>query len=79
MLVKRADRAKARKDACSTKRSASRYIEASKDLFVFVHMIELIDHMSGEIGELRETISMLGVDEDDAPQMFAGSRTNLPN
>ena len=81
LLSGRVDKAKASKDAKPTRRREGKHIEAAKDLFVFVHMMELIEHMSSEIADLRDTLTAVGVHEegDEIPEMFAAKKTPFLN
>ncbi len=81
LLVRRIERAHARKQAHPSERSASNYIEVSKDAVVFVHMMKLIEHMSYEIGDLRQMLTALGASKgtSDLPELFGPKKTNLPN
>lgn len=81
MLSGRVDKAKASKDAKPTRRREGKHVEAAKDLFVFVHMMELIEHMSSEIADLREAMVALGVhaDEDEIPEMYSAKKTPYMN
>jgi len=82
-LLSRAEKAKKKCDAKPTKRSSSMHVEASKEVFVFVHLLELVENMTEEISDLRSIISNVsGPDEDDTvatPQIFAQSRKRFLN
>ena len=80
-LVHRAEKAVVKKEAHPTKRSMSNYIETSKDLFVFTHMMEMIEHMSQEISELREIVSQVGEKVSlEVPEGFTGvGKKNMLN
>jgi hypothetical protein len=82
LLVNRVEKAKDRKDAKPTKRADKNHVEAAKDAFVFVHMMELIEHMSSEISDLREIIAGLGEAQQeglDLPDMFSPKKTHFLN
>ncbi len=84
MLSNRMDRAKEKKEMRPTKRSYKNHVEAAKDVYVFAHMIQLIEHMSHEISDLREMLSTVGdfVDEGpnaDMPNMFSSKKTSYLN
>jgi len=82
LLVSRADNAKDKKEMRPTKKSRSNHVEAAKDAFVFSHMIELIEHMSHEISNLREMLTSFNdVPEmgPDLPDVFAPKKTHFLN
>lgn len=64
-LASKAERAKERKEKAPSRRSSKAYVEASKDIFVFVHLLELVESMTEEISDLRDIISALPVNQDD--------------
>lgn len=80
-LLNRAERAQARKQAQPTKRAAAGQVRAAEDLFVFTHMMELVEYLSGEIGNLRQVLTMMGgrSEESRMPDLFVPKKTNLPN
>lgn len=80
-LLKRAEKAKEKKSLKPSHRAEVSHIEAAKDVFVLVHMIELVEHMSGEISELRAILSAMGADEVDSPvpEMFSSKKTGYLN
>jgi hypothetical protein len=67
LLRERADHAKEKRDRKPSARSKDVYVETSKDVFVFVHLMELVEHMTNEIGDLRQIIASMGYEEDDGP------------
>lgn len=62
-LLNRVEKAKEKKDAKPSERSSEKHIEAAKDVFVFVHMMQLIEQMSEEISDLRDIIESVGNQE----------------
>lgn len=71
-LLKRVTKAKEKKDAKPSERAADKHVEAAKDVFVFVHMIELIEHMSERIAELQGIIAGEGPTTNlEVPEMFS--------
>lgn len=88
MLMARVDKAREKKEKKPSKRSAANHIEASKEVFVFVHLLELVENMTEEISDLRNLVSSVtgGDDEDDEnnavsgwPEMFAANRKKFLN
>jgi hypothetical protein len=81
-LVNRAEKAKEKMIATPTPRSELNEVEAAKDVFVFVHMMELIEYMSNEIHDLRDMVHS-SVDEMDTepemPEMYTAKKTSYPN
>ena len=83
-LLSRVENAKVKKDLRPTVRTETNHIETAKDVYVFVQMMDLIEHMSAEISDLREIISAVGANrqadqELGLPEMFAGKRTKFLN
>lgn len=64
-LLNRAERAKEKKEIQPSERAQSKHIEAAKDVFVFVHMMELIENMSEEISDLRDILAASGGLEEE--------------
>lgn len=82
MLLVRAEKANDRKKTRPTPRSISKHVEAAKDVYVFIHMMELIEHMSHEISDLREMLSAIGDVEDEDTRMsdiFSAKKKNYIN
>jgi len=80
LLLSRSEKAKDKKEMRPTRRSMSNHVEAAKDAFVFSHMIELIEHMSSEISNLRDMMSNFGdMSGPDLPDVFSPKKTNFPN
>lgn len=91
LLVKRAESAHERAEEHPSPRAERRDDEASKDAAAFVHMIHLIEQMTGEIEGLREVLEGIkngeveSITSDDAPEqpwgpeMFSGKRTRFLN
>ena len=78
MLSSRVQDAWDRKDKRPTSRMINNHIEACKDAYAFIHLIDLVEHMSQEIYELRTELEDLGLEDDseydDPPQMWIGSQ-----
>lgn len=53
MLVTRANKAWQKHQMTQTDKSSNVHIETSKDAFAFIHLLELVEHMTEEIHELR--------------------------
>jgi hypothetical protein len=88
LLLHRLHRAKIKKDNKPSERSDENHIESAKDVFVFVHMLDLIEHMSAEISDLRDLVTSMGGDINAPrdpeeglgfPELFTGSRTKYKN
>lgn len=85
--MSRVEKARAKKERSPTKRSAENHIEASKEVFVFVHLLELVENMTAEISDLRSVISQVTGDEDEDrpnptrgwPEMFTSKKKNYVN
>lgn len=69
MLLDRADKSKQKRDTKPTKRSNENYAESAKDVFAFVHLMEMVEEMTQEIYDLRQMVSAMNEgEEDDAPE-----------
>jgi hypothetical protein len=89
MLLSRAEKARGKKEKKPTKKSAETHIETSKDVFVFVHLLELVENMTEEISDLRNIISQVAGDEDFEeepknvtkgwPEMFSTNKKRYVN
>lgn len=90
LLMSRADKAREKKENRPSKKSTVNHIEASKEVFVFVHLLELVENMTEEISDLRAIISQVtGVEEDEqeerpnptknVPEMFTMNKKNYLN
>lgn len=71
--------AKERRDKRATKQAVSDHVEAAKELFVLVHMMELIDHLTEEVATMRENIEKAAELDPDMPELFAPKRTDYLN
>lgn len=60
ILLNRAERAQVKKIAKPCKKTEERHIETVKDVFALTHMVELVEHMTEEIAELREALEFEG-------------------
>lgn len=94
-LLDRAEKAREKKENRPTKRSMQNHIEASKEVFVFVHLIELVENMTEEIADLRSIISQMNGEEgtieevvgtddspsplSDVPEMFSTNKKQFIN
>lgn len=83
-LVSRADKAKEKKDTRPTAKADQIYIENVKDAYVFAHMVELIEHMSEEISDLRDILASVGGFEDQKSavssfELFSADKKNYIN
>lgn len=80
-LLSRAQKAKEKKKAHPTKKSVSNHIETAKDVYVFTHMVELIEHMSEEIADLRDILAVTEkMDEaydSGMPKLFTNKKEYL--
>jgi hypothetical protein len=76
LLSSRVEKAWEKKSRRPSKRSADNHIEAAKEAFAFIHLLDLVEHMSNEIYELRQevdTLSEMDEDDDTPPsQVFSG-------
>ena len=83
MLTSRVEKAWEKKQRKPTKKTSNNHIEATKDAFAFIHLMELVEHMSEEIYGLRMELQTLGTDDDDdiGPSWMAppGSKKNFMN
>lgn len=77
MLTSRVEKAWQKKSKTPSNKAVKNHVEAAKEAFAFIHLLDLVEHMSQEIFELRQEVEVLGGDEifeDDepAPQAFSG-------
>lgn len=81
MLLDRVEAAKQARDLYGGEEREREHVEAAKDVFVLVHMIELVQHLSEETGELRDVIAAMGVGEqgNGMPALFASRKTDFLN
>lgn len=75
MLTSRVEKAWEKKSRRPTKKMVSNHIEATKDAFAFIHLLDLVEHMSEEIYHLRMELQTLGQEameeEDTQPNWLA--------
>jgi predicted ester cyclase len=71
LLNSRAQKAWEKQKKHPTAKSQENHIEASKDAFAFVHLMEMIDHMTHEIHDLRMELAII-VDDDDEISSIVG-------
>lgn len=64
LLTERADKAWQKHQKKPSQKSSDSHVEASKDAFAFVHLLELVEHMTAEIHDLRMTVSVMSQDDD---------------
>lgn len=89
LLMTRVEKAREKKEKQPTKKSAHNHIEASKEVFVFVHLLELVENMTEEISDLRAIISQVTGDDDEetptrnvtttVPEMFSMKKKTYLN
>jgi len=82
LLIDRAERAQAKKIAKPTPKAEAKHVEAIKDVFALVYMMELVEHMTEEIADLREVLTLEGAQVEDTssvPEMFAQSKARFIN
>jgi hypothetical protein len=85
MLMSRAEKAREKKEKRPTKRSNQNYIEASKEIFVFVHLMELVESMAEEITDLRSILSVMSERDGSragqlqVPDVFFSNKKHYPN
>ena len=65
MLSARVDKAWEKKHRRPTRKMIENHIEATKDAFAFVHLLDLVEQMSQEIYELRSELSVLDQTDDE--------------
>jgi N-glycosylase/DNA lyase len=83
-LLSRAERAKEKKELKPSNKTQSNHVEAAKDVFVFVHMMELIEQMSEEISDLRDILSAMGGGPEEKSvvssfDMFSSNKKHFVN
>jgi len=83
MLISRANKAKDKNLAHPSPLNNDKHIEAVKDAYALVHMMELVEYMSEEITDLREMIMLTGDVEENqttsTPEMFSQNKTHFLN
>lgn len=84
-LFDRAKEAQEAKEKSGSEEDTKAHIEAAKDVFVVVHLIELVEHLSGEVSELRSVVEEMGGVEievealEQFPQMFSAPTGSFMN
>lgn len=73
MLSSRVEKAWKKKKAKPSQKSIDNHVEATKDAYAFIHLLDLVDQMSQEIAELRELVEGEPV-EDVIFQASAGKK-----
>jgi hypothetical protein len=83
LLVRRMESARKRSGGRPTDKAERNHVEAAKDHFVFTRMMELIEHMSGEISDLQDILAANEPEQEsdptELPEMFAPKKTNFIN
>lgn len=65
MLTARVEKAWEKKRRRPTKKADQSHIEASKEAFAFIHLLDLVEHMSAEIHDLRMEMAVVTEMDDD--------------
>ena len=82
-LLDRAEDAQHQRDQRATKRAIEKQVDTAKDLFVFTHLMSLVDSMTDEIAELRSIIEGMGAEfpeeEDVLPEMYSTPKKQFVN
>lgn len=77
------DRAEDAQDRCTnrpTKRNKENQVELAKDVFVFVHLMELVESMTEEIMHHRQHAAYEAAEiVPDAPEMFTAQKKEYMN
>lgn len=76
MLATRVERAWRKKSSRPSTRAQRNHVEAAKDAFAFIHLLDLVEHMSHEIFELRQEVGLINevdqMEEEENPsQVFS--------
>ena len=87
MLLSRSEKARIGNEKKPSKKAQTKHIETSKEVFVFVHLLELVENMTSDIADLRSIITSMSPDEDDddsnavrgLESLFAPSRKRFLN
>jgi hypothetical protein len=85
LLMERVNRARLRKEKTPGSKSDNNFIEVSKEVFVFVHLLELVDNMTEEISDLRSIIAQVTHGDEDtnpitsSPEMFSSTKKRFLN
>jgi uracil phosphoribosyltransferase len=86
MLMTRVEKAHEKNQTKPTTKTLENHIETSKDVFVFVHLMELVESMAEEIADLRSIVASVGAIEEmeenptrTVPEMFATSKKKFLN
>ncbi len=77
-LLDRADKNKNKRDTKPTKRSTENAVEAAKDVFAFVHLMEMVEEMTQEIYDLRQMVSAVDEDDEDEPGLSFSNILSKP-
>jgi len=77
MLTSRVEKAWQKTSKTPSSKAVQAHVEAAKEAFAFIHLLDLVEHMSEEIFELRQEVDALTGDEnfdddDPPPQAFSG-------
>ena len=83
MLISRAEKARDKHLAHPTPLNDTKRIDAVKDVYALVHMMELVEYMSEEITDLRELMhleeQLEGNVTTETPEMFSQDKTKFIN
>jgi len=70
LLTARVEKAWEKKQRRPTKRADKNHVEASKEAFCFIHLMDLVEHMSREIHGLRTEIELISeMDADEVGEV----------
>jgi len=70
LLTARVEKAWEKKQRRPSEKASKSHVEASKEAFAFIHLMDLVKHMSEEIHGLRMEVQMIGeMDDDDSGEM----------
>ena len=65
MLNGRVNKAWKKYQKTADDKDSDNHVEASKDAFAFVHLLEMVEHMTEEIRDMREALHSAGYEEDE--------------
>jgi hypothetical protein len=79
MLHSRLERAWQKKSRRPSSRTVKNHVEAAKEAFAFIHLLDLIEHMSQEIYELRQEVGAGDEFEEETEGMGVFSNSPKKN
>lgn len=81
ILINRVERAQAKKLAKPCKKTEERHIETIKDVFALTHMMELVEHMTEEIADLRDMLELQQTRKNNVQsfEMFSAQKKDFVN